>query len=148
MIKYENKKIINSTPDKIFNVFINNAKDTFEKINIKNPVGCKTIKEVKRDYKGKKLYKSCLEITDFKKDKLYEITFTTDGQTFISKYVLNKISKNETELICIEKFINNNNPNKILDNITKFFYNSQVKKRFKYIVSDIETKIKKVDDHL
>ena len=94
MIKYENKKIINSTPDKIFNVFINNAKDTFEKINIKNPVGCKTIKEVKRDYKGKKLYKSCLEITDFKKDKLYEITFTTDGQTFISKYVLNKISKN------------------------------------------------------
>jgi hypothetical protein len=148
MIKYENKKIINSKPDKIFNVFMDNAKDTFKKINIKNPVGSKTIKEIKRNAKGNKVYESYLEITDFKKDKIYEITFTTDGQTFISKYILNKISENETELTCIEKFINNNNPNKCLDRITKFFYSSQVKKRFKYIVNDIETKIKKVDESL
>lgn len=31
MIKYENKKIINANPDKIFNVFLDNAKDTFKK---------------------------------------------------------------------------------------------------------------------
>ncbi|WP_373600861.1 DUF3284 domain-containing protein [Paraclostridium bifermentans] len=145
MIVYENKKIINSTPNKIFDVFLDNAKGTFNKINFKNPVGSKTTKEVKRDSKGKKISKSILEITDFKKDKIYEITFKTEGQVFISRYVLNKISDNETELISIEKFINNNNPNKILDSLTKFFYSAKVKKRFKYIVIDIESKVKKVD---
>lgn len=148
MIKYENKKIINATPDKIFDVFMDNAKDTFKKINIKNPVGSKTTKDVQRDSKGKKVSTSYLEITDFKKDKVYEITFTTEGQTFISRYVLTKISKDETELNSIEKFINNNNPNKILDTVTKFFYNSKVKKRFKHIVNNIDSKVKKVDDSL
>lgn len=148
MIKYENKKIINAAPDKIFDVFMDNAKDTFKKINIKNPVGSKTTKDVQRDSKGKKVSTSYLEITDFKKDKVYEITFTTEGQTFISRYVLTKISKDETELNSIEKFINNNNPNKILDTVTKFFYNSKVKKRFKHIVNNIDSKVKKVDDSL
>lgn len=145
MIVYENKKIINSTPNKIFDVFLDNAKGTFNKINFKNPIGSKTIKKVKRDSKGKKISQSILEITDFKKDKIYEITFKTEGQVFISRYVLNKISDNETELISIEKFINNNNPNKLLDVITKSFYSSKVKKRFKYIVIDIESKVKKED---
>ncbi|MFR3567050.1 MAG: DUF3284 domain-containing protein [Paraclostridium sordellii] len=141
MIKYENKKIINSNPDKIFNVFLDNAKDTFKKINLKNPIGCKTTKNVKRDSKGKNISTSYLEITDFKKDKVYEITFTTEGQTFISRYMLNKLDNNQTELVSVEKFINNNNPNKILDSITKFFYSSKVKKRFNHIVNNIESNI-------
>lgn len=144
MIRYENKKTINSHPNEIFNIFLDNAKDTFGKINLKNPVGTKTVKDVKRNSKGKKVSKSTLELTDFKKDKIYEITFKTEGQVFISRYVLNKISDNETELISIEKVINNN-PNKILDFITKSLYSSKVKKRFNYIVADIEHKIKKVD---
>ncbi|WP_416362394.1 DUF3284 domain-containing protein [Paraclostridium sordellii] len=80
-------------------------------------------------------------MTDFKKDKVYEITFTTEGQTFISRYMLNKLDNNQTELISVEKFINNNNPNKILDSITKFFYSSKVKKRFNHIVNNIESNI-------
>lgn len=148
MIKYENKKIINATPDKIFDVFMDNAKDTFKKINIKNPVGSKTTKDVQRDSKGKKISTSYLEITDFKKDKVYEITFTTEGQTFVSRYVLTKISRDETELTSIEKFLNNNNPNKMLDTVTKFFYKSKVKKRFKHIVNNIDSKVKKVDASL
>ncbi|MGL5756525.1 MAG: DUF3284 domain-containing protein [Paraclostridium sp.] len=145
MIKYENKKIIDSTPDKIFDVFMENAKDTFKKINMKNPIGSKTTKNVQRDSKGKKVSTSYLEITDFKRDKVYEITFITEGQTFVSRYVLTKINKDETELTSIEKFINSNNPNKILDTLTKFFYKSKVKKRFKHIVNNIESKVKKVD---
>lgn len=141
MIKYENKKIINANPDKIFNVFLDNAKDTFKKINLKNPIGCKTTKNVKRDSKCKNISTSYLEITDFKKDKVYEITFTTEGQTFISRYMLNKLDNNQTELVSVEKFINNNNPNKILDSITKFFYSSKVKKRFNHIVNNIESNI-------
>ncbi|CEP39514.1 DUF3284 domain-containing protein [Paraclostridium sordellii] len=141
MIKYENKKIINANPDKIFNVFLDNAKDTFKKINLKNPIGCKTTKNVERDSKGKNISTSYLEITDFKKDKVYEITFTTEGQTFISRYMLNKLDNNQTELVSVEKFINNNNPNKILDSITKFFYSSKVKKRFNHIVNNIESNI-------
>lgn len=141
MIKYENKKIINANPDKIFNVFLDNAKDTFKKINLKNPIGCTTTKNFKRDSKGKNISTSYLEITDFKKDKVYEITFTTEGQTFISRYMLNKLDNNQTELVSVEKFINNNNPNKILDSITKFFYSSKVKKRFNHIVNNIESNI-------
>ncbi|CEN78875.1 DUF3284 domain-containing protein [Paraclostridium sordellii] len=141
MIKYENKKIINANPDKIFNVFLDNAKDTFKKINLTNPIGCKTTKNVKRDSKSENISTSYLEITDFKKDKVYEITFTTEGQTFISRYMLNKLDNNQTELTSVEKFINNNNPNKILDSITKFFYSSKVKKRFNHIVNNIESNI-------
>lgn len=142
MIKYENKKIINAKPDDIFEIFMDNAKENFKKINLINPVGAKSIKEVKKNSKGSKKSISELEITDFKKNKLYEISFKTDSQVFISRYVLNKINDTDTELISIEKFINGNNPNKIIDGITKFFYNGQVKKRFKYIVTDIESKIK------
>lgn len=141
MIQYENKTIIQSEPNKIFKVFMDSAKENFEKINLSNPVGAKSTKEVSRDSKGKKKSVSELKITDFKKNKVYEISFKTESQVFISRYMLNKISDTETELICIEKFINNNNPSKTLDSITKFFYSSRVKKRFKYIVSDIKSKI-------
>lgn len=142
MIKYENKTIIKAKPDIIFEVFINNAKENFKKINLNNPVGAKSVKEVSRNKKGSKHYTSELEITDYKKNKVYEVSFKTNSQVFISRYVLNKLSDSETELISIEKFISGNNPNKIIDSITKFFYSGQVKKRFKYIVADIESNIK------
>lgn len=142
MIRYENKTIINAKPDMIFTVFMDNAKDNFKKINLNNPVGAKSKKEVSKNNKGNKKYVSELEITDFKKNKIYEISFRTDSQTFISRYVLNKIDDTQTELVSIEKFISGNKPNKIIDSVTKFFYGGQVKKRFKYIVSDIQSKIK------
>lgn len=141
MIKYENKTIINGRPDEIFNIFMDNAKENFKKINLNNPVGAKTIKEVNRNSKGSKKSMSELKITDYKKNKVYEVSFVTDSQTFISRYILNKLSDTETELVSIEKFISGNTPNKLIDFVTKFFYRPKVKKRFNYIVSDIKSKI-------
>lgn len=141
MIKYENKTIIKGKPDEIFNVFMDNAKENFKKINLSNPIGAKTIKEVNRNAKGNKKSISELKITDFKKNKVYEVSFVTDSQTFISRYTLNKLNDHETELVSIEKFISGNTPNKLIDFVTKCLYKPKVKKRFNYIVSDINSKI-------
>ena len=137
MIKYENSIIIDAKPSEVFDIFMSNAKNDFNKLNVNNPVGTKVSKEVNRDYKDKKKSIYETEITSFKKNKIYEVTFRNPKQIFISRYNLESLPEGQTKLTLIEKFINVQNNNHLLDKMTHFLYKGQVKRRFSSIVKQI-----------
>lgn len=137
MVKYENTIIIDAKPSEVFGIFLNNAKRDFNKLNINNPVGAKVSKEVSRDFKGKKTSQYETEITNFKKNKVYEVTFRSPKQIFISKYNLEAVGEGQTKLILTEKFINIQSSSSFMDKMTYILYKGQVKKRFASIVNQI-----------
>ena len=85
----------------VFNHFIRNAKRDFSDFNEENPVGCRVEKDITTG--GPKPIKCTVEITDYEKNKKYEITTSNEYSTCISTYTFLGQQDGTTRLTISEK---------------------------------------------
>ena len=92
---------VNYEVEDVFNHFIRNAKRDFSDFNEENPVGCKVEKDITTG--GPKPIKCTVEITDYEKNKKYEITTSNEYSTCISTYMFLGQQDGTTRLTISEK---------------------------------------------
>lgn len=93
--------IVNYYVEDVFNHFIRNAKRDFDNFDEENPVGCKVEKYITTG--GTKPIKCTVEITDYEKNKKYEITTSNDYSTCVSTYTFVGQQDETTRLTISEK---------------------------------------------
>ncbi|MGL5151317.1 MAG: DUF3284 domain-containing protein [Clostridium sp.] len=146
---FRNSTVINYPVEEVFKVFIKVAKRDFPKFNEKDPVGCSVSKQI-----GAYSTKSAsvrIEITDYKKDELYQITTVRDKMVYVSTYHFEKVDDDSTELLLEET---EDTPglfpglNSMLQNLC---YKGRIRKRFAFFVQGLENEIEsfreKVEKH-
>lgn len=92
---------VNYEVEDVFNHFIRNAKRDFSDFNEENPVGCRVEKDITTG--GPKPIKCTVEITDYEKNKKYEITTSNEYSTCISTYTFLGQQDGTTRLTISEK---------------------------------------------
>lgn len=134
-----NSAVVNYPIEEVFKVFIRVAKRDFPKFNEKNPIGCSVTKKV-----GAYSAKSAdvrVEITDFKKDEVYQITTVKDKLIYVSTYRFKKIDDENTQIDLEEV---ENTPG-IFPGLNAMFQNllfkKRIRKRFEYFVTGLENEI-------
>ncbi|MGL4771993.1 MAG: DUF3284 domain-containing protein, partial [Clostridium sp.] len=136
---FRNSTVLNYPVEEVFKVFVRVAKRDFPKFNEKNPIGCSVTKQV-----GTYTTKSAtvrVEITDYKKNEVYEITTVRDKLMYVSTYRFEAIDEESTQLILEET---ENTPglfpglNSMLQNIC---FKGRIKKRFAFFVQGLESEI-------
>ncbi len=148
-MSFKNTVELNYPVEEVFKIFINTAKRDFPKFNEKNPIGCAVTKKTGA-YSNKKV-DIRVEITDFKKNELYQITSVRDKMMFVSTYTFEKIDDNKT-LFSLEE---SDNTTGIFGGINAFLQNflfkKRIKRRFSFLVDGLEREIKnfreKVESH-
>ena len=93
--------MVNYEVEDVFNHFIRNAKRDFSDFDEENPVGCKVEKDITTW--GPKPIKCTVEITDYEKNKKYEITTSNEYSTCISTYTFLGQQDGTTRLTISEK---------------------------------------------
>ena len=93
--------MVNYEVEDVFNHFIRNAKRDFSDFDEENPVGCKVEKDITTG--GPKPIKCTVEITDYEKNKKYEITTSNEYSTCISTYTFLGQQDGTTRLTISEK---------------------------------------------
>ena len=137
---FSNSVILNYPVNEVFTVFIRVAKRDFPKFNENNAIGCKVIKNVGAySVKSAKLE---VEITDFKKDEIYQITSKGSSVIYISRYKFEELSEDSTRLTLFEE-----------DKKVGFFpwfnaiiqtiaFKGRVRRRFEIFAEGLETELK------
>lgn len=144
-----NSTVVNYPVEEVFKVFIRVAKRDFPKFNEKDPVGC-TVRKTVGAYSSKSA-EVRIEITDYKKDELYQITTVRDKLIYVSTYRFKKIDDESTQIDLEEV---ENTPglfpglNTMLQNLV---FKKRIRKRFEYFVTGLENEIEdfrhKVERH-
>ena len=98
---FSNSVVLNYPVDEVFKVFIRVAKRDFPKFNENNPIGCKVIKNVGA-YSAKSA-KLEVEITDFKKNEIYQITSKGSSAVYVSTYKFEELSDESTRVTLVEE---------------------------------------------
>lgn len=143
---FSNSAVINYPVEKVFNVFIRTAKKDFPKFNESNPIGCKVIKRVGA-YSAQSA-KLEVEITDFKKNELYEIKSSSPSSVYTSRYSFEAISKESTKITLIEDDVSKGFIpwfNVLIQNLV---FKGRVKKRFSYFIEGLLREIDIFDEKL
>lgn len=141
MATFKNAKIVNYPIEEVFAVFIRLAKRDFKDFDLKNPTLASAVRKV-GSYSVKE-GKLLVKVTDFKMNEVYEITSSTDNNTYVTRYELVAINENATNILLIEKDISVGSLNLINTFIAMIFFRGRVKKRFRYVIEgfikEIET---------
>lgn len=98
---FSNSVVLNYPVDEVFRVFIRTAKRDFPKFNENNPIGCKVTKKI-----GAYSVQSAtvqIEITDYKKNELYQIQSVGDRVVYTSTYEFEVFDENSTRLTLTEE---------------------------------------------
>lgn len=132
MATFRNEKVIESSIEAVFEVFFIIAKRDFKDFDVKNPTLSSAIRKV-GTYSLKES-KLLVKITDFKKNEVYEITSSTETNTYVTRYELISLSPNSTKIVLIEKDISVGAVNLINTFIAMIFFKGRVKKRFNYLM--------------
>ncbi len=143
---FSNSAVINYPVEKVFNVFIRTAKKDFPKFNESNPIGCKVIKRVGA-YSAQSANLE-VEITDFKKNELYEIKSSSPSSVYTSRYSFEAISKESTKITLIEDDVSKGFIpwfNVLIQNLV---FKGRVKKRFSYFIEGLLREIDIFDEKL
>ena len=98
---FSNSAELNYPVEEVFRLFIRTAKRDFPKFNETNPVGCKVNKKV-GSYSANSSTME-IEITQFVKNELYQITSTNGNIKYISTYEFEVIDENKTRLTLVEE---------------------------------------------
>ncbi|MGL5086450.1 MAG: DUF3284 domain-containing protein, partial [Clostridium sp.] len=132
MANFRNSEVIDYPASAVFELITSMAKRDFPNYDENKPIGSSVEKEV-----GKHLVKPAkmkVEITDFNKDKLYEVTSTQvlprEVKIFKSRYILNPVGKNSTEVILEESENANGFISGMNSLIVGIAYKRRVKTRF------------------
>jgi hypothetical protein len=143
---FSNSVIIRYPVEKVFNLFLRQAKRDFPKFNESNPIGCSVTKRV-----GSYSVQSAtlkVEITDYKKNELYQITSTSPDRIYYSTYEFESMDESSTRITLIEEdkskgFLSWFNV--ILQNI---LFKRRIKRRFKFFVEGLIREIEIYDEKL
>ena len=117
--------MVNYEVEDVFNHFIRNAKRDFSDFNEENPVGCRVEKDITTG--GPKPIKCTVEITDYEKNKKYEITTSNEYSTCISTYTFLGKQDGTTRLTISEKQITQ----KFIQLTTLYFQRFLARRAFK-----------------
>lgn len=143
---FSNSAVINYPVEKVFNVFIRTAKKDFPKFNESNPVGCKVIKRV-GTYSSQSANLE-VEITDFKKNELYEIKSSSPSSIYTSRYSFESVNEDSTRLTLIEDDVTKGFVSWFNVLIQNLVFKGRVKKRFTFFIEGLIREIDIFDEKL
>ncbi len=91
--------ILNYPAEDVFNIFIKHAKKDFPNFNEEDAKGCKIEKKINS---GENQIECTVEITEYKKNEMYQITTSTNNSQCISTYNFIKQKDGTTKLVLEE----------------------------------------------
>lgn len=91
--------ILNYPAEDVFNIFIKHAKKDFSNFNEEDAKGCKIEKKINS---GENQIECTVEITEYKKNEMYQITTSTNNSQCISTYNFVKQKDGTTKLVLEE----------------------------------------------
>lgn len=91
--------ILNYPAEDVFNIFIKHAKKDFSNFNEEDAKGCKIEKKINS---GENQIECTVEITEYKKNEMYQITTSTNNSQCISTYNFIKQKDGTTKLVLEE----------------------------------------------
>lgn len=143
---FSNSAVINYPIEKVFNIFIRSAKKDFPKFNESNPIGCKVVKKV-GSYSAQSA-KLEVEITDYKKNELYEIKSSSPNSNYISRYSFESVDENSTRITLLEDEVSKGFVpwfNVIVQNLA---FKGRVKRRFEVFIEGLSREVEVFDEKL
>ncbi|WP_143317611.1 DUF3284 domain-containing protein [Clostridium sp. HBUAS56017] len=143
---FSNSAIIKYSVEKVFNVFVRSAKRDFPKFNENNPIGVSVTKKVGAYSAQNSTLK--VEITDYKKNELYQITSTSHDRVYYSTYEFEVVDENFTRITLTEEdktkgFFSWFNV--IMQNV---LFKNRVKRRFKFFLEGLQREVEIYDEKL
>lgn len=96
MSSYNKNITINYPLERVFKVFIDLNKREIPKFNDKNPKGISHTRTLK--YIAKKKIEMTTTVTEYEKNKLYEVTNTIQEDSYVSRYDFVELSPSSTEI--------------------------------------------------
>lgn len=96
MSSYNKSITINYPLERVFKVFIDLNKREIPKFNDKNPKGISHTRTLK--YVAKKKIEMTTTVTEYEKNKLYEVTNTIELDNYVSRYEFVELSPSSTEI--------------------------------------------------
>lgn len=96
MSSYNKNITINYPVERVFKVFIDLNKREIPKFNDKNPKGISHTRTLK--YIAKKKIEMTTTVTEYEKNKLYEVTNTIELDNYVSRYEFIELSPSSTEI--------------------------------------------------
>lgn len=143
---FSNSAIIKYPVEKVFSLFIRQAKREFPKFNESNPIGCSVAKRVGAYSVQSATLK--VEITDYKKNELYQITSTSPDRIYYSTYEFEIVDEKSTRITLIEEDKSTGFMvwfNVILQNI---LFKNRIKRRFKFFIEGLIREIEIYDEKI
>lgn len=136
---FKNEAILDYPVNQVFIIFKHTAKRDFPKFNEKNPTGVYVDRKV-GTYSTKE-GRMRVEITNYKENEIYEITSTQGKKAYKSRYEFLPIDEEKTKLLLTEYNYTEGALHLINSLIAAIFFKGRVKKRFKFLVKELEKQI-------
>lgn len=141
MGEFINEVVLDYDSKTIFEFFHKTAEVDFGKFDDKIAIGLFVEKQI-GNYSLKE-GTAKVEISDYIKDKIYEIT-TYIGQTiYKTRYELESIDENKTKLTLKENEVSDKFIGKLNSFVTSFLFKKRVRNRFNYMVKQLNQELVK-----
>lgn len=141
MPSYKNDTIINYNIKDVFRVFHKTAKRDFPKFKESTAIGTKVTRNVGA-YSSKK-GEMHIEISDYKRDEVYEITSYKKGVSFKSRYETQVIDENNTKVTLIEEDDTKGLFKAMNYILGILFVKRKASNRFKVVIKELEYEIER-----
>ena len=132
--------ILNYEIEDVFDIFIKNAKKDFSDFNEEDPTGCKIKKSI--ESVGQKPVECTIEITEYIKNKKYQITTSTSFSNCISTYIFKGQKNGTTKLIFEEQQGSDQFISYMMVYIQRFMARRSFKAKYNNIVESLNNEIK------
>lgn len=143
MSSYNKSTTINYPIERVFKVFIDLNKREIPKFNDKNPKGMSHTRTIK--YVSKKKIEMTTTVTEYEKNKLYEVTNTIQEDNYISRYDFVELGANSTEIKITESQIMKGVGSSVMLILEKFRAKKKLKEKVYGIKEALETELKRRD---
>lgn len=138
---FSNSMVINYPREEVFYIFIRAAKRDFPKFREDNPIGC-SVKKTVGSYSASSATMK-IEITDFKKDELYQITSSAGDIKYYSTYKFESVGEDKTKITLTESYDKKGVFAWLNKNLQSILFRGRVRKRFQYLIESLESELEK-----
>lgn len=142
MSKFKATKSFEYPIDEVFRGFLKITKREFPKFNENNPLGLKHKKVVKNN--GSTKIELVMEVTNFEKNKVYEITSRVYKDVYISRYTFNSLNENSTSVTLEEEQYAKNFVSKIALVVQGFSGGSKTRSKINRMATGVNEEIELV----
>lgn len=124
----------------VFHIFIKKAKNDFSDFNEEDATGCKFKKNIETG--GKKPVECTIEITEYIKNKKYQITTSTSSSNCVSTYTFKGQKDGTTKLMLEEQQSSDKFISYMSLYIQRFMARRNFKIKYKHIIDSLNNEIK------